>query len=229
VENVSYNSYVEYEGDTPLKDGESDWSRWEFVGWSPEVTVVTRDVDYYAQYKFTGSLARELVQRTIEGDYVNDRVTKVGTWSCNGCRALTSINLSSATIIEEGSLNNCSTLRSVSFPSVTTIAGYSMASAVSLTTIDLPKATSIGGEAFYNNPSLNTLILRNTDAVCYLGGANAFTGTAIAKRNGYIYVPKIMADGSDGVEAYKAATNWSTFADQIRAIEDYPDICGGEA
>jgi hypothetical protein len=28
------------------------------------------------------------------------------------------------------------------------------------------------------------------------------------------------------VDSYKTATNWSKYATQIRAIEDYPDICG---
>ena len=37
----------------------------------------------------------------------------------------------------------------------------------------------------------------------------------------YVYVPKAL------VGAYKSATNWSTYANQIRAIEDYPDITGG--
>lgn len=38
---------------------------------------------------------------------------------------------------------------------------------------------------------------------------------------GYIYVPKAL------VEQYKVATNWVAFADKFRAIEDYPEICGG--
>lgn len=42
----------------------------------------------------------------------------------------------------------------------------------------------------------------------------------IGKDDGYIYVPASM------VEAYKADANWSKFASQIRAIEDYPEICG---
>jgi hypothetical protein len=37
---------------------------------------------------------------------------------------------------------------------------------------------------------------------------------------GYVYVPRSLVD------SYKSATNWSVVADQIRAIEDYPDICG---
>ena len=54
-------------------------------------------------------------------------------------------------------------------------------------------------------------------------GVNGF-GPATTKLNagtGYIYVPAAMVD------AYKAATNWAKYADQIRAIEDYPAITGG--
>ena len=35
------------------------------------------------------------------------------------------------------------------------------------------------------------------------------------------YVPTSLVD------TYKSATNWSTYAEQIRAIEDYPEITGG--
>lgn len=47
--------------------------------------------------------------------------------------------------------------------------------------------------------------------------------TPMKSGTGYIYVPAALVD------SYKAATNWSTYADQIRAIEDYPDITGGAA
>ena len=41
------------------------------------------------------------------------------------------------------------------------------------------------------------------------------------KGTGYVYVPASL------IETYKTATNWSAFANQFRAIEDYPEICGG--
>lgn len=53
-----------------------------------------------------------------------------------------------------------------------------------------------------------------------------FHGTVNANYNpnglkdGFIYVPRKF------VESYKVATNWSAFASQFRAIEDYPEICG---
>jgi hypothetical protein len=55
-------------------------------------------------------------------------------------------------------------------------------------------------------------------------GAYHYHGTVNATYNpdglkdGYIYVPKAL------IEDYKVATNWSTFADQFRAIEDYPEM-----
>jgi hypothetical protein len=47
------------------------------------------------------------------------------------------------------------------------------------------------------------------------------TYSGFTNGTGYIYVPATLVD------TYKAGTNWSTHADQIRAIEDYPEITGG--
>lgn len=103
--------------------------------------------------------------------------------------------------------------------------------------VDFAKVSYIEGGAFNNtgpgngdgSVGLVTVILRNTETVCALQGSGAFGGWCpVNKGLGYIYVPKTMADGSDGVTAYRNATNWSTYANQIRAIEDYPEICGGE-
>lgn len=89
-----------------------------------------------------------------------------------------------------------------------------------LTTVDVPNVTSISANAFEKCSALIALILRG-DTVCSLVNTSALTGSAIASGTGYIYVPAALVDN------YKAATNWSTYADQIRAIEDYSDITGG--
>lgn len=52
---------------------------------------------------------------------------------------------------------------------------------------------------------------------------DAVSYTKISSGSGYIYVPAALVDG------YKAAGNWQNYADQIRAIEDYPEITGGES
>ena len=49
-----------------------------------------------------------------------------------------------------------------------------------------------------------------------------FEDTLIGKnQDSGIYVPRAL------VNEYKNATNWTVYADYIRAIEDYPDITGG--
>lgn len=73
---------------------------------------------------------------------------------------------------------------------------------------------------FYNMTNLKAVIIRG-DNVSQLNNGNNFNGSSIANGTGYIYVPAVLVD------QYKAATNWVTIADQIRAIEDYPEITGG--
>lgn len=83
-----------------------------------------------------------------------------------------------------------------------------------LTTADFQVATSINGNAFYGCSKLTVLILRS-ETMCTLSNTSAFDGTPIKSGTGYIYVPRALVD------SYKAATSWSTYANQFRALEDY--------
>ena len=67
---------------------------------------------------------------------------------------------------------------------------------------------------FNSCSALVALVMRAT-AVATLGATGAFTGTPIEAGTGYIYVPR------DLIASYESATNWSTYAGQFRAIEDY--------
>lgn len=62
--------------------------------------------------------------------------------------------------------------------------------------------------------ALKSLIIRSF-GTSYVLDTNSFTNSGIAKGTGYIYVPSSMVD------TLKSATNWSTYASQIRALEDY--------
>ncbi len=103
---------------------------------------------------------------------------------------------------------------------IATVGQYAFYGCTALTVVDVPNVTSIAANSFEGCSALTALILRSA-TVCTMANTNALANSAIASGTGYIYVPRSLVD------TYKAATNWSTYAEQIRAIEDYPDITGG--
>ena len=143
-------------------------------------------------------LVNSLIDRTISGAYVNNTVTAIGVYGLAGCTKLTSVVLPAVRRTDGNSMTGCSALTKADFSNLQTIR-YS---------------------TFYNNKKLIALIIRRHAVTTLDNTTNVFKNTPIASGTGYIYVP------SDMVSAYKTATNWSTYADQIRAIEDYPDITG---
>lgn len=170
-------------------------------------------------------------------------VTSLGAGAFSGCKVLTEVSLPLLTTAAANGFYNCSKLQKVSLPALTDIpeSMFYSASALTdveipvvesvghsafrycsaLTVLDLPAVSSIGNYAFHSCSNLTALILRNTAAVCSLTNSKALDNSGISKDTGYIYVPAALVD------SYKSATNWSLHADQIRAIEDYPEITGG--
>ena len=129
-------------------------------------------------------------------------------------RSITEISSSSATSIGSYAFYSCSSLTTVDFPVATSIGTSAFQNCSSLTTANFPVATSIRTSAFQYCRSLKSLLLRN-NKVCTLSNTNTFNSTPISSGTGYIYVP------SELIEQYKVATNWSTYAAQFRALEDY--------
>ena len=117
-------------------------------------------------------------------------------------------------------LSGCSALKYCDFSNAQYIQSSAFQNCVSLEELDLPSAVQIHSNVFAGCTSLTTLILRQTAGVTSLGSTGSFANTPIANGTGYIYVP------ASRVETYKSATNWSIYAEQIRAIEDYPEITG---
>ena len=129
----------------------------------------------------------------------------------------------SATYIDAYAFSYCDNLTEVHIPKATYLSDYAFTGCSSMTTIDLPSVTIINRYAFSSCSQLNAVILRS-NTVCALSAANAFYYTPIHYNTGvlgYIYVPKSL------ISSYKSATNWSIYANRLRAIEDYPEICGG--
>lgn len=116
----------------------------------------------------------------------------------------------------------------IALPKATAIEWDAFRECNNLTQVDLGAATYIQTRTFYNSKALVTLIVR-TNALIPLYNTDAFTGTPIASGTGYIYVPRAFLSDTDANKDYRRASNWSVFSAQFRAIEDYPEICGGDS
>jgi hypothetical protein len=238
TQNIGYGGTAYYSGGEPERTDAGSPDDWEFIGWSPAPTNITGATSCYAQYEFVGSYARALVQRTLK-DYTNTTIT-AATGSVN--YALAGLNMDTVRFTALASTRHIfyqATIKTLILDSLLTVNGYDFESA-NLTRLVLPSATTLNngwnGTKFnattvdlyvvetigsfgnnFNNRAMD-VIIRRTSGVCSL--------TAAPSGASKLYVPRRLDDGSDGVEAYKSATNWSSMSDRIFAIEDYPDICG---
>lgn len=106
------------------------------------------------------------------------------------------------------------TITSIKNNMVTTIAAHAFRGCSLLVEADFGAVTEIKGNSFNGCSKLTSLTLRN-NTVCELEATSAFTSTGI-KNDGdvHIYVPAALVD------AYKSATNWSTYADIITSIAE---------
>lgn len=143
----------------------------------------------------------------------------VGESAFAGCRKLAALNLDSAKTLASSAFSTTLALKEVLFPNVETITGWGyLFNGSGVERVIFPKLKSQFGNGDFNNCKNLTALVLGADVVVPLGNSNAFSGTPIKSGTGYIYVPAAQ------LEAYKAATNWSAFAAQFRAIESFPGI-----
>ena len=151
------------------------------------------------------------VTRTIT-TYSNDRVTTVGSQAFRGSK-LTSVSLPNVTKVDAYGFDTCSSLVDVYLPKVTTLNNYAFQKCTSLVTMEFQQKISTQGAVWINCSALTTLILRGS-TMSGLGNKNCLQGTPIASGTGYIYVPDNLVD------TYKANTNWSNYATQIKGLSE---------
>ena len=166
----------------------------------------------------------------------DNKITSLRSFACSCCENLESVNLSAITVLGANAFANCPKLTEVrlqevvelgeyvfsmdgaltqtAFPKVTTVYNFAFNNS-GVEILDFPSLTQIYPASFSSAKKLSTLLLRNEETVCVLRGTAAFNGTPIAKGTGYIYVPAALLD------QYAAATNWSDFGAQFRALEDF--------
>ena len=165
--------------------------------------------------------------------YENSQVNQVKKLSFYSDWYLSHISLPAVTIISEAAFYNTIALtEAVEFPELTYVENEAFCGSA-ITSFRAPKISTIMPDAFkyceaitvdlgstdrtntitiygnaFNNAKIQTLIIRN-NAVSTLYGKSTMsylTG---------IYVPDSLVD------SYKAATNWSAYADKIKPLSEY--------
>lgn len=169
---------------------------------------ITVDVDYLGAYAFSSC-------KSITGAYLPN-VTETDINIFYSCRALTVFDAPKLTKLSAHSIAYCTVLSKLNLPSVITIhSNAAQGCTNALTTVDLPVCTYLGASSFQDCKKLDTVILR-ADTVCQLYNTNCFTNTKIASGTGFIYV------NDNQYDAYLTATNWLSYASQIKKISELP-------
>ena len=184
--------------------------------------------------------------KLLEITELPDSITTIGRSAFQSCTNLALTKLpDSLSTIENSCFQNCTKLALTKLPNaLKKIRGtYIFSNCTNLTEIEMPQniivltsaqtflkctnlkkikfnqvdrySNSYIGSQFAYSTNLSVLLLDKLDFVLTLYSANAFANTPIALGTGYTYVADNMVD------VYKAATNWSTYADQIKPISEY--------
>lgn len=146
-----------------------------------------------------------------------DGITSIGTYSFYNCPNLALESLpDNLTSIGEHAFYNCKKMTIKSIPSkVTIIDEYVFQKCESITEMTcLGGITTISSTAFRDCSKLSKFVLPNITSIPTLAHTNAFSGTPIASGTGHIYVPDTLVD------SFKSASNWSTFAEQIKGLSE---------
>ena len=151
----------------------------------------------------------------LSGATIGDCVTELGEKVFYSCSKFSSVTISDNVSVIGTYAFGYTALSGVTLPSSLTTIGANAFYYTKLESINIPSGcTSIGNSAFGSSTALTSVTV-NTLTPPTLG-TGAFTNT---NANLKIYVP------CDSVAAYKAATNWSSYASKIEAI---PDSCTGQ-
>lgn len=167
------------------------------------------------------------IENTITS-FSNEDLAEISSYGFAGKSKLQSLYIPNVVAVGGYAFEDCLALTEIHFEKHITIGKdnrvfYSFRGAINAKKIEFSDGFSVENNssyAFYKMGNLEALIIRGNN-LSPLNTTNNFNGSTIEKGTGYIYVPAAL------LEDYKAATNWVTFADQFRAIEDYPEITGG--
>lgn len=163
------------------------------------------------------ALLNSVINKTITDIVIN---TNIGSYTFFDCGKINPIFGDNCDKIGAYAFQNCGGLAEIDTNKVTVISSNAFMGLNKLAKAILPNVVELNNGVFANCKNITEIIIRSS-TICNLKSTGAFLNTPIAQGTGYVYVPKAL------LEEYKIATNWTLYAAQFRAIEDYPEIAGG--
>ena len=161
----------------------------------------------------SGSDARNYVYpNSVQKIEIGSGATSIGVSAFYYCSSLASVSIpNGVTSIDSYAFYNCYSLASITIPNgVTSIGAYAFKNCYSLASITIPDGvTSIGTNVFNNCYGVAFYDFTDYTSVPTLANTNAFTNISADCQ---IRVPAALVD------TWKAATNWSTYADHIVGV-----------
>ena len=166
---------------------------------------------------------------------IPDGVTSIWDFAFDSCYSIASITIpDGVTSIGNYAFRNCSSIASITIPDgVTSIGNHAFNSCYSLASITIPDGvTSIGNSAFDSCYSLASITIPDGVTSIEYYAFNSCFGAAFYDFTAWTTVPTLESTDafpdipSDCqirvpaalVDAWKAATNWSTYADHIVGV-----------
>lgn len=138
------------------------------------------------------ALADSILDKSFYGTYKSANLTSIGQYMMQGQSGLTGFFAPNLKQIQLNAFSYCRALKYIYI-----------------------QGGEIQSNSFLTCEGIVALVIKST-AVTTLNTAVALNGSSIASGTGYIYVP------DDLVEQYKVATNWATYAAQIKGLSEIP-------
>lgn len=174
------------------------------TGKTEELTLAEMPAEIASVPSTNEDKIKEVIDGTITS-INNSDATEVNNYAFYSCKKLTTVNLPNVTNIKGSAFSSCTALTSISIPKVKTIYANAFADCTQLTSVTLPASlTLLQNFAFSQCDGLITVTIKATTPPKL--GTNVFKDCSALTA---IKVPFGCGD------AYKAATNWSVYADLI--------------
>ncbi len=157
-----------------------------------------------------------LIANKIETAVIGKGITVIGQACFMNFTALKKVVLhEEINKLDVNAFNGCSALEGTFvLSSVNTIGNQAFQNCSGLEVVIMPSITNIGQNVFINCTKLKRVIIQQSNKVATLWNISTFQNNDASR---LIYVPDALVD------AYKSATNWSTYADSIRPLSELPN------